>query len=413
VILPNLEAEQSVIGGMIIDSVKVMPLVIHNLKVESFLITEHRAIIKRAFDLYNKGETVDAISILGNSSSDEIKKLIIHCCDIIPSLANIELYIKLVKENYIRYMVDNGISDLSDKILAGDDVDIIQNDVLAISELFSKQSNVRMMNTQNALLDSYTRACQNEDIYIKTGFSSLDKNTYISPADYIILGGRPSSGKTAFALNIMHNISQKHRTVFFSLETSLEKLGDRYTSMIAGVSFKSIKKHNISQHDIEAITDNFKSASSNSFFVEASGWNVAQIRAKAMELKAEVIFIDYIGLINEQGKSAYEKTTEISKKLHTLAQSAKITIFGLCQLNRQSEIKGAKPKAPTMSELRDSGQIEQDADAIILMHRECLNQEENTYKNYLILEKNKEGNTGITEINFYPNAMKFTDIDKH
>jgi replicative DNA helicase len=409
-IKPQIEAEQSIIGAIVIDSEKVMPILLEHITDEHFLIAEHKAIIKRAISLYADNESVDLISLIANSQNADIKGLIVHCCELMPSIANVEFYIKVVKSTYIRHKAYQRAIELLEQIETGEDILTLQNEVLKMSEIFETQTSIRQMNAAQLILNCFSRTTSGKPNYIKTGFGSFDKNAYVSQGDYIVIGARPSVGKTAFALNLMENISKVKRTIFFSLETSLEKLGDRYSCLTAGINFKNIKEHNTTDKDRQLFKDSVAKTNNNTFFIEAAGWTVEQIRAKTLELKAEVIFIDYIGLICEEGKSKYEQTTRISNKIHTFAQSNKITIFGLCQLNREAAQKSnEKAKYPAMSDLRDSGSIEQDADIIILLHREKL--PDNKFNNYYLIEKNKEGLTGVKKINFYPLAMKYEEIE--
>jgi replicative DNA helicase len=409
-IKPEIEAEQSIIGAIVLDSEKVMPILLEYITDEHFLIPEYKAIIKRAISLYADNESVDLISLIANSQNADIKGLIVHCCELVPSIGNVEFYIKVVKSTYIRHKAYQRASEILEQIEAGEDILTLQNEVLKMSEIFSIQVSIRQMNATQLLVNCFSRITDGKPDYIKTGFSSFDKNTYIAQGDYVVIGARPSVGKTAFALNLMENISKAKRTVFFSLETSLEKLGDRYSSLVASINFKRIKDHELTEQDKQQFKDKVNKLPENSIFIEAAGWTVEQIRAKSLELKAEVIFIDYIGLITEQGKSKYEQMTSISNKIHIFAQSSKVTVFGLCQLNREAAQRtGEKAKYPSMADLRDSGAIEQDADTIIMLHREKL--PDNKFNHFCMIEKNKEGLTGVKAMNFYPMAMKYEEVE--
>lgn len=240
--------------------------------------------------------------------------------------------------------------------------------------------------------------------YAKTGMSKVDKYLKISAGDMIVVGGRPSAGKTAITIQMMINIAKTKKVVYFSLETSEEKIFDRaiacYTGKPLGEIKDSVDKDPRWWSDVTECYDRFSAL--NLQVVNAAGWTVSQIYAKAKREKAEVIFIDYIGLIKSKGNSPYEKASNVSNDVHTMSQRMKITTFALCQLNR-----GGKEK-PDMTSLRDSGAVEQDADAIMLLS--IPDPEESD--RILELVKNKDGQCGAFSLKFAGEIQRFYEVDK-
>ena len=257
---------------------------------------------------------------------------------------------------------------------------------------------------ESAVMSFLSRMNQKTD-HIKTGYSKLDKYTYIDRGDFVILAGEQSSGKTAFSISLMLNMAKAGRNcVYFSLETSTEKIFDRMITNYTHVDFQRLKQRQLFESEMNQVAE----ATGDLLhlpihIVNASGRTVDWIKAEAIRLRADVIFIDYLGLINAKGKSRYEMVTNTSLALHTMAQTSGITIICLSQLKRPES--GTKRK-PTMHDLRESGQIEADADLIILLYNDRENDEYT-----VIVEKNKEGNVGYIDFHFDGEHQSFYEVD--
>lgn len=257
---------------------------------------------------------------------------------------------------------------------------------------------------EDAVMSFLSRMGKKVD-HIKTGYSTLDRYTYIDKGDFVILAGEQSAGKTAFSISLMIRMAkQGKRCVYFSLETSTDKIFDRLVTNYATLNFQDLKQRSMSDEDTaratEAIGEIMKLPM---HIVNASGRTVDWIKAEAIRLRADVIFIDYLGLINSKGKSRYEMVTNTSLALHTMAQTSGITVVCLSQLKRPD---GAVKRKPTMHDLRESGQIEADADLILLLYNDKETGEYN-----VIVEKNKEGNVGIIDFKFDGEHQSFYEVD--
>ena len=253
--------------------------------------------------------------------------------------------------------------------------------------------------TYEDVLNDYVLHMDEKPVYIKTGIERLDEALHISPGDFIIIGGRPSAGKTALSLQIAASMAKQNYTVYyFSLETSKRKLGARLMANQIYCPLDTVKNKAVSLNEIDGQAKNMKMPL---YIRSAAGKNVAWMKAQALRKKAQVIFVDYLQLIHETGaKDRYAAITAISIALHELAQTTGIVVVALAQLNRNPSKPGA---TPTNSDLRESGQIEQDADAIILLSGD------NPDKYLFRLSKNKEGEIGDLPITFNKQIQRFQE----
>ena len=253
--------------------------------------------------------------------------------------------------------------------------------------------------TYEDVLNDYVLHMDEKPVYIKTGLERLDEALHISPGDFIIIGGRPSAGKTALSLQIAASMAKQNYIVYyFSLETSKRKLGARLMANQIYCPLDTVKNKAVSLSEIDGQAKNMKMPL---YIRSAAGKNVAWMKAQALRKKAQVIFVDYLQLIHETGaKDRYAAITAISIALHELAQTTGIVVVALAQLNRNPSKPGA---TPTNSDLRESGQIEQDADAIILLSGD------NPDKYLFRLSKNKEGEIGDLPITFNKQIQRFQE----
>lgn len=275
-----------------------------------------------------------------------------------------------------------------------------------LSEIYQQMGEAMSLKTEEEdawtyedVLNDYVLHMDEKPVYIKTGLERLDEALHISPGDFIIIGGRPSAGKTALSLQIAASMAKQNYTVYyFSLETSKRKLGARLMANQIYCPLDTVKNKAVSLNEIDGQAKNMKMPL---YIRSAAGKNVAWMKAQALRKKAQVIFVDYLQLIHETGaKDRYAAITAISIALHELAQTTGIVVVALAQLNRNPSKPGA---TPTNSDLRESGQIEQDADAIILLSGD------NPDKYLFRLSKNKEGEIGDLPITFNKQIQRFQE----
>ena len=283
-------------------------------------------------------------------------------------------------------------------------------DVMELTESLNKTLRQKTSAKAQSLEDliprfAETRTQQRE--YISTGFSLLNRYLFLDRGDYVVLGARPSEGKTALALSMAVAMAKNgHRVGFFSLETSEMKLMDRIVCDQCSIDFNHIKRGDLSADEWQS----FATCANDLmqlplYLIEAAGKTTSWIVAESSRLNLDIVFIDYLGLIKSEGRSIYEQVTNISKDLHTFAQRSHTLVIALSQLNR-----GDPSQMPTLERLRESGQIEQDVDVAILLHNPPNGNNIRDCK--MIIAKNKEGICGNIDMTFTGNLQRFRTIAK-
>lgn len=254
-------------------------------------------------------------------------------------------------------------------------------------------------------IDNYIRKLDDKPEYISTGLRVLDNNLHLVPGNFVVIGGRPSSGKTALSLQLACEMAKSGRKVaYFSLETDPDTLYARIIANQLGVPLHTVKNKTVSIEELDRLADIKKYPL---FVRSAAGKSVGWIRTQSIRMQAKVVFIDYLQLIHQAGaKDRYSAVTEISMALHEFAQSTGTLVVALAQLNRETARAGIPP---TAADLRESGQIEQDADAIILLAQNVTTKKRPEQHYHFALEKNKEGNVGSLDITFQMETQQFKE----
>lgn len=254
-------------------------------------------------------------------------------------------------------------------------------------------------------IDNYIRKLDDKPEYISTGLRVLDNNLHLVPGNFVVIGGRPSAGKTALSLQLACEIAKSGRKVaYFSLETDPDTLYARIIANQLGVPLHTVKNKTVSINELDRLADIKKYPL---FVRSAAGRSVGWIKTQSIRMQAKVVFIDYLQLIHQAGaKDRYSAVTEISMALHEFAQSTGTLVVALAQLNRETARAGIPP---TAADLRESGQIEQDADAIILLAQNVTTKKRPEQHYHFALEKNKEGNVGSLDITFQMETQQFKE----
>lgn len=391
----NYDAERAVIGGIVLDAEKTLPIAALELRPDDFFVPEFRMLYAACMDLSRDGKPVDAVTLISKVGAEH-RSTVLMCAESLPSLSGIDFYIKAVKTTAQKIRASEGAQELVIAI-ESESVDECRARAAEITRQLMGEKHVESFDAKTGFLDFIDRA-EAPKKYIKTGFYKVDRNVRVSHGDYIVVGGNPSSGKTALTLQMMLNVAKQEKVIYFSLETSKEKIMDRLICSYTKTTVDEIKDGKIVNWDaITAAYDTFKDL--NFEIVEAAGWTVGQVEAFAIQRGANVIFIDYLSILKSSGKSLYERVTNISMDLHTMAQRNKIAVFALSQLRRNDN------KTPSMEDLRESGQIEQDADCIMLLH--VTEPNEQCSDRDLIIAKNKEGPTGKFTLTFQGHYQTF------
>lgn len=386
----SLETEQAVIGSILINP-ECVTVVLSQLKPDYFYMPQHKAIMDAIMILDTLGSRIDALTILDKlSSSDSFdiesgKNYLFQLAQMVPSAANVENYCKIVREKYFlrslisisRETIDSALDGTAeaDKLL-----DSAEQKIYDIRKGKSTGSLQRLSDVISA--EVYPHLVQitseNADEYkgIPMGFSKLDEITSgLNRSDLILIGARPAMGKTSFALNIARNVSMTgKKVIFFSLEMSNEQLASRVLSTEARVESNKLRSGDISSDEwmrLAEATDRLTKC--NLYFDDTASITVPEIKSKIKRARdVDCIIIDYLGLMESAKKkeNRVQEVTEITRSLKMLAKDLKIPVVVCAQLSRGPEKNGKASNRPMLSDLRDSGSIEQDADIVMMLYRE-------------------------------------------
>ena len=430
----NLEAEQSILGGILLDN-QALNAVLEVLTQADFYSDAHRKIFASIVDLSNRNEPADLIT-LSNILKDQ-KKLdkvggvsyLASLVDNVGSAANIAYYAKIVKEKSImRRMIEAATEILNNSYDVGMDVDQMldqaEHAIFEISENKIRPSFSPMREILKSSFQTIERLYANKELItgVATGFDNLDDITSgLQKSDLIIVAGRPSMGKTAFALNIAQNAALLAGVpvAVFSLEMAKEQLVMRMLAAEARVDSQRLRKGFLGETDWPKLTEAAGRLSDAPIYIDDTpAINVIEMKAKARRLMAEnglgLIVIDYLQLMRGSAykDSREQEISEISRSLKALAKELSVPVIALSQLNRKVEDR--TNRRPMMADLRESGAIEQDADVIAFIYRdEVYNKsEDNPEKGIaeIIIGKQRNGPTGIVKLAFQEKFTRFENL---
>ena len=431
----DIEAEQAILGCMLTDKDSVISA-IEVLKEDAFYREDNRAIYAAILSLYAKSEPIDIITVkaeLVESGSFERVGGLEYLASLperVPTTANVDKYIKIVDE---KAMLRNLINSANELVALGfnetEEVDQIMD--MAEKKIFdlSQKKNAKgYTHLKDVLVESFAKL---EELYnqkgrlsgISTGFSDLDlKTSGLHNSDLIIVAARPAMGKSAFAINIATNVAiQSSKPVaIFNLEMSKEQVGNRILCCEAMVDSNKIRTGQIEDDDWVKLASTLGRLSETPIYIDdTAGISIMEIRAKCRKLKLErdigLVVIDYLQLIQGSGSknsSREQEISEISRSLKILAKELDIPVIALSQLSRSVEKRD--DKRPMLSDLRESGAIEQDADIVIFLYRDDYYNEDSEKKNVaeVILAKHRGGSTGTVDLAWLPSYTKFANLER-
>ena len=396
-------AEQSVIGCILMDATKVMPEVAGRLSEEDFQLPDCKTIYAACKRLFMAQKPIDVVTVLHELGGEqqEYQTHLARLAENTPAISHCSQYINNVAENSRRAKAVERINDLQANLISGSPLDECQAAAADIAQSMSIANGNCVSAAEG--FDLVAKSLGKPRQYIATGFSNLDRYVLLDRGDYLVIGGRPSAGKTAFSLQLVLTVAKQYNVSYFSLETSAHKIYERLIACHTLTPFDEINKGQVFEKD-KLLKQREAFAALKLQVIDAAGWTVQQIKAKAIQTRADVVLIDYIGLIKGAGKSLYERVTGISQDLHIMAQQGKTAVIALTQLNR------AGAEEPDMTSIRESGQIEQDADAILLLNVPGEKGKKQVSERDLIIAKNKTGRVGKMKLAFNGNLQRFTEI---
>ena len=430
----NIEAEQAVLGAVLLDNT-VLPRVIEVLQPEDFYRNSHRRIYQAMLDLFEKSETIDLITIREmldqNKQLEEIggSAYLVSVIDLVPTAANVQYHSKIVREKaLLRGLISTATEIVSMGYEGTKDIDtLLDESEKRIFDISDRRVRAGFVPLNSILKESFKVI---EKLYDKkesitgvpTGFTDFDQLTCgLQPSDLVVIAGRPSMGKTAFCLNIMEHVGMKERTpaAIFSLEMSKEQLVMRMLSSAARVDSHRLRRGYLTKEDWPRLSRAAGELSEAPLFIDDSAaCSVLDIRAKARRLKAEhnisLIIIDYLQLISgkDRVESRQQEISDISRSLKALAKELNVPVIALSQLSRAVETRGGN-RRPLLSDLRESGAIEQDADVVAFIYREEVYHEDTEDQGVaeIIVRKQRNGPIDTVKLTFLKEFTRFENLE--
>lgn len=429
----SVEAEQAVLGAMLLSHDAVI-VAMEKLQFQDFYRDVHRIIFEAMEHLHRENKEIDVITL-----PDELKRMkklddvggleyVLNLPNLVGSAANIEYYANIVAEKALARNLISTCTELTTEAYDGQKetealLDDAERRILQLSDTKNRGDFASVGAVVEVTLDKITKLYENKAglTGLPTGFRDLDRMTSgLQPSDLILVAARPSMGKTAFTLNIAQNVGvRQHKTVaFFSLEMSQEQLVQRLLCQIAHIDSQKLRTGQLnSDEEWTRLTDACDKLYESPIYIDDTpGISVAEMRSKARRLKSEhgldLIIVDYLQLMQgRNAESRQQEISEISRSLKALARELKVPLIALSQLSRSVESR--QDKRPMLSDLRESGALEQDADIVSFLYREDYydKETENQHITEVILAKHRNGPVGSVKLYFKNEFTLFLNLD--
>ena len=430
----NLEAEMSILGAILIDENAITDIV-DKIQTEDFYDPKHQMIYNAMLTLYEKRSPIDLLTLTDElKKKDEIekiggKKYLAELAKFVPNASNSRAYAEIIAENSARRRLIKLGTTISEMGFDNEnDIKDIMQTAESILYRVSEDKTIDLVSVNSilsGLFELINKLSENPDELrgVKTGFRDLDRLTNgLQKSDLIVIAARPAMGKSTFAQNIAYNIAtrEKKAVLFFSLEMSKEQLVERMLSEATGINNTNIRSGRLTSDDFTKISEAMgEMAEAPIFFDDTPGMTVLEMRTKARRQAHKTplgaVIIDYLQLMQSAGKhdgNRVQEVSEISRGLKLMARELDVPVIALSQLSRLVESRN--PKIPELSDLRDSGSIEQDADIVCFMYREDYYDEDTDRQHItdVFIKKHRNGPTGHIELYFHPEQLKFMSLDK-
>ena len=431
----NVEAEAGVLGSLLIDP-EAMAQVAEFLNPEDFYRESHRVIYEAAQDLYEGGTPADLITLI-----DELQRrgkldeaggpsYVSSLANQVPTSANVESYARIVERTAILRRLIHAAGQIAGVAYNEPDANVALDQaeklIFNVAQRISHAEFEHIRDTLSEYLDKLGQlhSRRGEIVGVATGFSDLDKMTGgLQRSDLVILAARPAVGKTSFALSVAHGATLRygHSVAVFSLEMSAEQLVARFLSMDAGVDQQKLRTGWIDDDEWDRISDSVgRLSEANIYIDDTPGITLMEMRSKARRLKLErgfdLIVVDYLQLMQgtvsgRGGENRVQEISAISRGLKELARELDVPVLALSQLSRAVESR--TDKKPQLSDLRESGAIEQDADIVMFIYRDDVYNPESERKNIadIIIAKHRNGPVGTVSLYFQKEQTRYRDLD--
>jgi replicative DNA helicase len=433
----NMEAEQAVLGAMLIER-EAISKVAELLRPEDCYREAHRLIYNAMLELFNKNDAVDMVTVIEFlRKEDKLEAAggiayVTSLANSVPTAANVLYHARIVEEKALLRQLINAATNIAGMGYEGSEevatiLDSAEKMILSVS---SRKMGGEFTPIKSIIFDAFNKI---EQLYaskgsitgLSTGFKDLDKLTSgLQPSDLILIAARPSMGKTAFVLNIAQHIgiAEKKAVAFFSLEMSKEQLVQRMLCAESAIDSQRLRIGELEAKDWTKLVSGADRLSAAPIFIDdTAGITVMEMRSKARRLKIEhnlsLIIIDYLQLMQGSGKgkgseNRQQEISEISRSLKALAREINVPVIALSQLSRSVESR--QVKKPMLSDLRESGSLEQDADIVAFLYRDDYYNPDSEQKNIteVIIAKHRNGPVDTVQLFFHKQFTKFSDLSK-
>ena len=429
----SVEAEQAVLGSILFDP-QCVPEVIDKLRPDDLYLRQNREIYETIYSMFNYSLTIDPVTVLENMKqhgyyTDQSRSYLLQLIDITPTAANVKEYIDIIKDKTLLRRVAETAGDLTEMIHQGTDTgqDILEAAEQRIYAIRQGRSSRGLTPISDVLFDVYDRlselaASDSAVPGLSTGLKDLDRAiSGLNKSDLILLAARPGMGKTSMALNILLDAGKKSgkKVAFFSLEMSREQLALRLIASECFIDNKKLVTGKLTEEDWESVAAAADSLSRSTILIDDdSTVTVADINAKCRRVEdLGLVVIDYLQLMqsaggkSRSGDNRQQIVSDISRSLKIMAKELNVPVLCLSQLSRANE--GRTDKRPMLSDLRESGAIEQDADIVLFLYRDGYynKDSENPNEAECIIAKNRHGETGTVYLQWQPQFTTFSDME--
>lgn len=430
----SIEAEQSVLGAMLLDK-EAIAVATEILKAEDFYREAHGAIFDAIVQIYNRSQPVDLITLSEQLKNTNILEevggigYISDLANTVPASSNVKYYAKIVEEKSLMRKLIQISSEVLDRTYEGteevnDLIEMAEKRIFNISQRRSSRGFTPINQVLLEAFDKIEQVFQNKGQItgISTGFIDIDnKISGMQKSDFILVAARPSMGKTAFALNIAQHagVKEKKTVAIFSLEMSQDQLIHRMLSAETHIDSQKLRNGDLAEEDWERLANGMAILSEAPIFIDDTpGIGVMEMRSKCRRLKMEhgldLILIDYLQLMSgdRRSESRQQEISDISRSLKALAREMDCPVVALSQLSRAPESRA--DHRPILSDLRESGAIEQDADVVMFLYRDEYYHPDTEEKNIgeVNIAKQRNGPTGIVKLVWLGQFTKFANLEK-
>jgi len=425
----DIDAEKSVLGALLLDQESILKI-IETLKTKHFYRDDHATIYKAISNLFENKEPADLITV-----QSELKKLgqlekiggtsyLTELVNFVPTATNIETYAKIIKDSAVKRFILSASSSIGDLVFTEHDTAVLldkaEHFLYSISQDSIKQDFVNIKDILEVNFERLDRLSKNKGELrgVPTGLKSLDRMlSGLQEGNLIILAARPSVGKSSLAFGVAQyaSINKQKSVAIFSLEMSKEMIIDRLISSLSGIDNWKISTGNLSTEDYEKYGLAVGELSEVKMFIDDTpAISLLDMRTKSrrlmLENKIDLIIVDYLQLMRgTRLESRVQEVSELSQGLKAIARELKVPVLALSQLSRAVEQRGGDKK-PQLSDLRDSGSIEQDADVVMFLWRL---DDENRHDHKLLVAKHRNGAIGEVDLFFKPEITKFYEVESN